>query len=194
LAGLVQRQFAARGVQASDADHLARACALFKDRCSTTIELADWLQMYFAPVHPSEADVAAHVQRHHAELAAALASVPGIGAASVAVLLAELPELGRLDRRRVAALVGVAPLNRDSGQMRGQRSIWGGRADVRRTLYMATLTAVRHNPILKTHYERLLAAGKRKKVALVACMRKLLTMLNAIAKNGSKWDPSLHNA
>jgi transposase len=142
----------------------------------------------------SETDVAAHVQRHHAELAAALASVPGIGAASVAVLLAELPELGKLDRRRVAALVGVAPLNRDSGQMRGQRTIWGGRADVRRTLYMATLTAVRHNPILKVHYERLLAAGKRKKVALVACMRKLLTMLNAIAKNASKWDPSLHSA
>lgn len=142
----------------------------------------------------SEADVAAHVQRHHAELAAALASVPGIGAASVAVLLAELPELGKLDRRRVAALVGVAPLNRDSGQMRGQRTIWGGRADVRRTLYMATLTAVRHNPILKNHYERLLAVGKRKKVALVACMRKLLTMLNAIAKSGSKWNPTIHNA
>lgn len=142
----------------------------------------------------SDADVAAHVQRHHAELATALASVPGIGTASVAVLLAELPELGKLDRRRVAALVGVAPLNRDSGQMRGQRTIWGGRADVRRTLYMATLTAARHNPIIKAHYERLLAAGKRKKVALVACMRKLLTMLNAIAKNGSKWDPTLHSA
>ena len=142
----------------------------------------------------SDAEVAAHVQRHHAELAAALTSVPGIGAASVAVLLAELPELGKLDRRRVAALVGVAPLNRDSGQMRGQRSIWGGRADVRRTLYMATLTAVRHNPVVKTHYERLLAAGKRKKVALVACMRKLLTMLNAIAKQGSTWDPTLHHA
>jgi transposase len=134
----------------------------------------------------SEADVAAHVQRHHAGLAVALASVPGIGAASVALLLAELPDLGRLDRRRVAALVGVAPLNRDSRQMGGQRSIWGGRADVRRTLYMATLTAVRHNPILKTHYERLLPAGKRKKVAFVACTRKPLTMLNAIAKNGSK--------
>lgn len=142
----------------------------------------------------SEADVAAHVQRHHAELAAALASVPGIGTASVAVLLAELPELGKLDRRRVAALVGVAPLNRDSGQMRGQRTIWGGRADVRRTLYMATLTAVRHNPTLKTHYERLLAAGKRKKVALVACMRKLLTIPNAIAKHGSKWEPTTHLA
>lgn len=142
----------------------------------------------------ADTEVAAHVQRHHAELADALASVPGIGAASVAVLLAELPELGKLDRRRVAALVGVAPLNRDSGQMRGQRTIWGGRADVRRTLYMATLTAVRHNPILKNHYEHLLSTGKRKKVALVACMRKLLTMLNAIAKHGTKWDPTLHNA
>lgn len=142
----------------------------------------------------SEAEVATHVQRHHAQLAQALASVPGIGAASVAVLLAELPELGKLDRRRIAALVGVAPLNRDSGQMRGQRCIWGGRADVRRTLYMATLVAVRHNPALKACYERLLAAGKRKKVALVACMRKLLTMLNAIAKHGSTWQPAMHIA
>ncbi len=142
----------------------------------------------------SEEEVAAHVQRHHAQLAQALASVPGIGAASVAVLLAELPELGKLDRRRIAALVGVAPLNRDSGQMRGQRCIWGGRADVRRTLYMATLVAVRHNPALKACYERLLAVGKRKKVALVACMRKLLTMLNAIAKHGSVWDSTMHCA
>ena len=147
-----------------------------------------------AELGDSEAEVAAHVERHHAELAAALASVPGIGAASVAVLLAELPELGKLDRRRVAALVGVAPLNRDSGQMRGQRSIWGGRADVRRTLYMATLTAVRHNCVIKAHYGHLLAAGKRKKVALVACMRKLLTLLNAMAKQGSMWDPTLHKA
>lgn len=142
----------------------------------------------------SDTEVAAHVQHHHAQLAQALTSVPGIGAASVAVLLAELPELGQLDRRRVAALVGVAPLNRDSGQMRGQRAIWGGRAEVRRTLYMATLTAVRYNPVLKPYYEHLLAAGKRKKVALVACMRKLLTMLNAIAKHGSTWNPNHHCA
>lgn len=141
-----------------------------------------------------DVEVAAHVQRHHAELAAALSSVPGIGAASVAVLLAELPELGRLDRRRIAALVGVAPLNRDSGLMRGQRSIWGGRSDVRRTLYMAALVAVRHNPPLKAFYERLVAAGKRKKVALVAAMRKLLTMLNAIAKHRSCWNPVMHSA
>lgn len=142
----------------------------------------------------SEAEAAAHVQRHHAQLAQALASVPGIGSASVAVLLAELPELGKLDRRRIAALVGVAPLNRDSGQRRGHRSIWGGRADVRRTLYMATLTAVRYNPVLKATYQRLLAAGKRKKVALVACMRKLLTILNTIAKHGSTWNPAMPGA
>ena len=142
----------------------------------------------------SDAEVAAHVECHHAELAKALASVPGIGAASVAVLLAELPELGKLDRRRVAALVGVAPLNRDSGQMRGQRSIWGGRADVRCTLYMATLVAVRFNPVIKPYYERLLATGKRKKVALVACMRKLQTMLNAMAKQCSMWNPTQQNA
>jgi len=141
----------------------------------------------------SDAEVAAHVGRHHAELAAALASVPGIGAASVAVLLAELPELGQLDRRRIAALVGAAPLNRDSGHMRGQRAIWGGRADVRRALDRATLVAVRHNPVLQAYYERLLAAGKRKK-ALVAAMRKLLTMPNAIARRGSQWDPTLHPA
>lgn len=137
----------------------------------------------------SDAEVADHVQQHHEQLAAALRSVPGVGAACVAVLLAELPELGQLDRKRIAALVGVAPLNRDSGQMRGHRSIWGGRPDVRRTLYMATLTAVRHNPPLKDFYQRLVAAGKPKKVALVAAMRKLLTVLNAIVKANSRWNP-----
>jgi transposase len=142
----------------------------------------------------SDTDVAAHVQQHHAELAAALTSVPGVGAASVAVLLAELPELGKLDRRRIAALVGVAPLNRDSGQMRGQRAIWAGRHDVRRSLYMATLVAVRHCSVFKAFYEHLLANGKRKKVALVAAMRKLLTVLNSIAKHGSRWDPMHHHA
>lgn len=142
----------------------------------------------------SDTEVAAHVQQHHAALAQALRSVPGIGAASVAVLLAELPELGKLDRRRIAALVGVAPLNRDSGLMRGQRTIWGGRAEVRSTLYMATLTAVRHNPVLRDYYQRLILAGKRKKVALVAAMRKLLTIINAIAKHGVNWNPCFHIA
>jgi transposase len=138
----------------------------------------------------TDAEIAQHVKHHQDELASALSSVPGIGAASVAVLLAHLPELGQLDRRRIAALVGVAPLNCDSGQMRGQRRIWGGRTDVRRTLYMATLVATRFNPVIRAFYERLLAAGKRKKVALVAAMRKLLGILNAMAKHRTKWDPA----
>lgn len=139
----------------------------------------------------SDTEVAEHVRQHHAELAAILASMPGVGAASVAVLLASLPELGKLDRRRIARLVGVAPLNRDSGKMRGRRSIWGGRADVRRTLYMATLVAVRHNPVVKEYYQRLLKAGKLKKVALVAAMRKVLGMLNAMAKHRCSWNPAI---
>jgi transposase len=139
-----------------------------------------------------ERDSGEHVRRHHAKLAQALSTVKGIGPATIATLLAELPELGTLCRRRIAALVGVAPLNRDSGQMRGQRAIWGGRAEVRRALYMATLVAVRHSSVFKIFYARLLACGKPKKVALVAAMRKLLTVLNAIAKSGSHWNDSLH--
>lgn len=142
-----------------------------------------------AELEDCDGDVGRHIQQHHGLLAQALASVPGIGAASVAVLLAELPELGSLDRRRIASLVGLAPMNRDSGQMRGQRAIWGGRTEVRCTLYMATLVAVRHNPAIKAFYERLVQAGKRKKVALVAAMRKMLTILNAIAKHQTAWQP-----
>lgn len=116
-------------------------------------------------------------------------SVPGIGPVSARTLLLDLPELGTLSRQRIAALAGVAPFNCDSGTMRGRRAIWGGRAPLRATLYMATLVAVRHNPVLKACYERLLAAGKAKKVALVACMRKLLTILNAMVKHQTPWQP-----
>ena len=103
--------------------------------------------------------------------------------------MADLPELGKLDRQEIAALVGVAPFNRDSGQMRGKRTIWGGRSHIRTVLYMASLVASRSNPVIRAFYQRLLAAGKPKKVALVACMRKLITILNAMLKNGSYWQP-----
>jgi transposase len=116
-----------------------------------------------------------------------LRSVPGIGPTVTATLLAELPELGALGRKQIAALVGVAPLNRDSGTLRGKRSVWGGRATVRAALYMATLVATRHNPVIRALYARLLAAGKLKKVALTACMRKLLTLLNAMVKHQTRW-------
>lgn len=116
-----------------------------------------------------------------------LRSVPGLGNVVARTLIADLPELGRLDRKQIAALVGVAPLNRDSGKMRGKRTTWGGRAKVRSALYMAALVASRHNPILKAFYQRLLSAGKPKKLALTAVMRKLLTILNAMVRDHIRW-------
>ena len=115
--------------------------------------------------------------------------MPGIGPVVSVTLLADLPELGTLDRKQVAALVGLAPLNRDSGTLRGKRTIWGGRATVRAALYMAALVGSRRNPVLSVLYTRLLAAGKPKKVALTACMRKLLTILNALLKRRTRWAP-----
>src|ERR687889_965132 len=117
-----------------------------------------------------------------------LRSVPGVGPTLSATLLAELPELEHLDRRQLAALVGVAPLNRDSGTLRGIRTVWGGRSGVRTTLYMATLSATRHNPAIREFYGRLCAKGKPKKVALTACMRKLLAILGAVLRNRTPWD------
>lgn len=118
-----------------------------------------------------------------------LRSVPGIGPVVARTLLAELPELGQLDRRAIAKLVGVAPINRDSGTWRGRRTIHGGRATVRTALYMAALVATRRNPVIRTFYQRLVAVGKPKKVALVACMRKLLGILNHLLRTRQKWNP-----
>lgn len=114
-------------------------------------------------------------------------SAPGVGSVLAHNLMADLPELGQLNRRQICALVGVAPLNRDSGQFRGRRQVWGGRAPLRSALYMATLVATRFNGPVRAFYQRLLAAGKAKKLALTACMRKLLTILNAMARSGSPW-------
>jgi transposase len=112
-----------------------------------------------------------------------LRSARSIGPVTAATLLADLPELGQLNRKQVAALVGVAPMNKDSGKKRGYRKTKGGRPDVRRALYMATLTGIRYNPILKPHYDQLVKRGKQKKVAITACMRKLLTILNAMMRD-----------
>ncbi len=110
-----------------------------------------------------------------------------VGAIVARTLIADLPELGQLNRRQVSALVGVAPLNRDSGVMRGKRLVWGGRASVRTALYMAAMCAIRYNPVIRAYYQRLLARGKPRKVALVACMRKLLVILNTMARTGTPW-------
>jgi transposase len=119
-----------------------------------------------------------------------LTSVPGVGPITALTLIADLPELGRLDRRQIAALVGVAPFNRDSGTLRGRRMIRGGRSPVRHVLYMAALTATRHNPALAAFYQRLRATGHPKKVALIAALRKLLTILNAILRDRRPWQPA----
>lgn len=118
-----------------------------------------------------------------------LRSVPGVGPILTTTLLGDVPELGQLNRKQIAALIGVAPLNRDSGTYHGRRAVWGGRARVRATLYMATLAATRCNPVIRAFYERLVAAGKPKKVALTACMRKLLTILNAMIARRTAWKP-----
>lgn len=118
-----------------------------------------------------------------------LKSVPGVGSVTAATLIGDLPELGQLTSKKIASLAGLAPFNRDSGLYRGKRSIWGGRASVRTGLYMATLVATRHNAKIKAFYQRLCAAGKGKKVALVACMRKLLVIINAMIKHEKMWNP-----
>jgi transposase len=123
-----------------------------------------------------------------------LQSVPGVGPVLATTLIADLPELGRLNRKQIAALVGVAPLTCESGSLRGKRIIWGGRAQVRAALYMGALVAIRRNPVIRRFYERLLAAGKSKKVALTACMHKLLLILNALLRQRTRWQAPLQAA
>ena len=123
-----------------------------------------------------------------------LRSTPGVGPVLSMTLLSDLPELGVLNRGEIAALVGVAPFNRDSGTLRGKRKVWGGRGQVRAALYMAALVATRYNPVLREFYQRLCAAGKPKKVALTACMRKLLTILNTMVRDHRHWNPIVQNS
>ena len=193
----------------ADAQQQALAAMVTRRRQLVTMLLSERqrLQLAIAVVRPSieamieairkqldevEAQMVGHVQTHYAELDRLLRSASGIGPVASATLIAELPELGKLNRREIAALVGVAPMANDSGSSKGRRRVQGGRFEIRRVLYMATLTATRHNPAIKTFYDRLLAAGKLPKVALIACMRKLLTILNAMVKTNKPWDKSLH--
>jgi len=181
---------------------------LTRRRQITAMLTAEKNRLSRAP-HRVQKRIAAHIRWLHAELERAnedldqtirqspiwraqedlLTSVPGIGPVVSRTLLAGLPELGRLNRKQIAALVGVAPLNWDSGTLRGRRAIWGGRAHGRTALYMAALTASRRNPVIRQFYRRLRAAGKAPNVALVACMRKLLVILNAILRHRVPWRP-----
>ncbi len=185
LAALLQRRRQLVNLLTAEKNHLASAHAHVQADIRTTIA---WLEQRLKTL---DADLqgrlrASPVWREQDDL---LQSVPGIGPVTSVTLLAALPELGTLDRRQISALAGVCPFNRDSGQSHGRRSIFGGRAPVRAVLYMATVAASRCNPVIKAFYQRLRQAGKPAKVALTACMRKLLTILNAILKAKTPWQP-----
>jgi transposase len=137
-------------------------------------------------------DIGDRLDQHFKEQRKFLDSVKGVGPVTILTLTAALPELGQLDRRAISKLVGVAPLCDDSGPRNGKRRAWGGRSQVRTVLYMAALSAKKHNPVIKAFHDRLIAAGKPKKVAIVACMRKLLTILNAMLRDHALWDPTKH--
>jgi len=183
LAAVLARRRQVVEMLVAERQRLPRALPAVRDRVAAHVA---WLE---AELGGLDGELAAVIQasplwRARDDL---LQSVPGVGPVLSRTLLAELPELGQLDRKRIAALVGVAPLTRESGTWRGRRGIWGGRAQVRRVLYMAAVVAVRHNPTIHAFHDRLVAAGKAPKVALVACMHKLLLILDAIVRSGEAW-------
>jgi transposase len=183
LQGIVARRRQLVGMLTAENNRLPTAPKPVTKRISAHVR---WLEKELSRTD-GDLDKAIKESPALAENEALLRSVPGVGSVLARTLLAEVPELGTLTHKRVAALVGVAPLNRDSGTFRGSRAVWGGRADVRAALYMGALVAARRNPAIREFYERLLAAGKPKKVALVACMRKLLSILNAVLKHRTPW-------
>jgi transposase len=139
-----------------------------------------------------DADIGRFLDEHFKDQSTLLDSVKGVGPVTIMTISASLPELGHMNRRQVAKLVGVAPHANDSGNHKGKRQIWGGRGDVRAVVYMATLSSIQHNPVIEVFHRRLIEAGKAPKVAIVACMRKLLTILNAMVRDGSLWNPAMH--
>ena len=185
LAALVTRRRQLIEMLTAERNRLKSAPSVTVERIAKHIT---WLEGELAEVDTDLHDQLSQSEPWQAK-AKVLQSTPGVGPITTYTLLAELPELGQLNRKQIAALVGLAPLNNDSGRQRGRRMIWGGRATVRTTLYMATLTAVQHNSVIKAFYQRLLQAGKSKKVALTAAARKLLTILNVMVKNNSPWNP-----
>jgi transposase len=187
LAALVTRRQQLVGQRTAEQNRLKTALSTVRESLHQHLT---WLDNAIAEL---ETEIASRIeaQTHWREMAAIVDSAPGVGPHTAAVLVAGLPELGQLNGKQIAALVGVAPLARDSGKKRGQRHIQAGRGQIRSVLYMATLAATRFNPTIKAFYQRLLKAGKLKKVALTACMRKLLTILNAMVKHGSIWQDKL---
>ncbi len=187
LAALLERRSQLVGMLTAEKNRRQQALSSVRPLIETPIA---WLEQALDQL-TQDLDQTLHASPVWREREDVLRSVPGVGPILALTLLADLPELGTLAPKQLAALVGVAPLNRDSGSSRGKRLIWGGRARVRSALYMSTLSAVRYNPVLRAFWTRLREQGKPPKVALVACMHKLLTILNAMLKRQTPWQPAL---
>ena len=187
LTALLERRRQLVGMLTMEQNRLHQALSNVRPQIQTHIA---WLKQALKQVE-RDLDDQLHASPLWREREQLLRSVPGIGPTVACTLIAQLPELGSGSAKRVATLVGLAPLNRESGAWRGTRAIWGGRAHVRTTLYMAALVGIRYNPVLRAFYDRLVARGKPKKVALVACMHKLLTILHAMVAHHTSWNPAL---
>jgi transposase len=188
LSALLARRRQVIGMLVAEQQRLGTALSTVRPRIEAHIA---WLRQELAQL---DAELQATIRESPVwrEKERLLRTVPGVGPVLSMTLVADLPELGQLNRKQIAALVGLAPLNCESGSLRGRRIIWGGRGRVRAALYMSTLVAVKHNPVLRAFYDRLLAAGKPKKVALIACMHKLLLTLNALLRQAVAWHPPAH--
>lgn len=182
LQGLVTRRAQLIQMRVAEANRLVSCNQAQRKSIKTVLKILD------KELARIDQDIDNQLKGHFAEKLALLKGFKGIGAGTQASLMAALPELGSLSHQQIGKLVGVAPLNADSGKHKGRRITWGGRSDVRSMLYMATLSAIRFNSVIKPFYERLIAKGKPKKVAIVACMHKMLTILNAIMKTNKPWD------
>ncbi len=186
LAALTTRRRQLVEMRVAETNRLEQASKLTYRSIKRVIALLD------KQIAQIDKDADDHLDRHFKSQRKLLDSVKGVGPVTILTLIAQLPELGLLNRRQISKLVGLAPLANDSGQRKGPRRIWGGRATVRAVLYMATLSAIRHNPVIRQFHGRLIAAGKAKKVAIVACMRKLLVILNAMLRDQAQWSAVKH--
>lgn len=188
LLALITRRTQLVGMRVAEGNRLEAAHAAQHRSIKALIKVLD------RQIGAIDDDVGRRLKDHFKDKLALLKGLKGVGPSTQATLMAALPELGTLNQREIAKLVGVAPLNRDSGKMKGKRTTWGGRANVRAALYMAALSASRYDPTIKAFYQRLLAAGKPKKVVLTACMHKLLTIINAVIKAGRPWQAGFQGA
>ncbi len=186
LAELMTRRRQLVDMRVAEGNHLEHAGKL------TARSVASVLKTLDKQLAAIDSEIDDHMDQHFKAQRTLLDSVKGVGPVTILTLTAALPELGTLGRRQISKLVGVAPLADDSGPRKGKRRIWGGRANVRAVVYMAALVAIRHNPVIKVFHSRLIAAGKPKKVAIVACMRKLLTILNAMLRDQALWNAAKH--